>query len=94
MCHVIIGPHCNKTCLRGFLQSKLLNRLLSYRDSLENLNFTCIKFTYNTFQRANAKGADQTAQMRRLVCVCGVHKPLKTCGFLTSRAQLSSSAVN
>ena len=41
-------------------------------------------FTYRTFQKANNKGADQTARMGRLVCACVVHKPLKT-GFVTSQ---------
>ena len=35
-------------------------------------------------KKANNKGADQTAQMRRLVCACVVPKPPKT-GFLASR---------
>ena len=39
---------------------------------------------YGTFQKANNKGADQTARMRRLVCACVVRKPPKT-GFLASR---------
>ena len=43
---------------------------------------TRCKFTYNTFQKANNKGADQTARMRKLVCACVVRKPPKT-GFLT-----------
>ena len=40
--------------------------------------------TYYTFKKANNKGADQTARMRRLVCACVVRKPPKT-GFLASR---------
>ena len=36
---------------------------------------------YDTFQKANNKGADQTARMRRLVCACVVRKHPKT-GFL------------
>ena len=47
-------------------------------------NFTSSKFTYGTFQKANNKGADQTARMRRLVCVCVVREHPKT-GFLASR---------
>ena len=35
------------------------------------------------FQKANNKGADQTARMGRLVCACVVRKPPKT-GFLAS----------
>ena len=41
-------------------------------------------FTYGTFRKVNNKGADQTARMRRLVCVCVVRKPPKT-GFLRPR---------
>ena len=33
---------------------------------------------YDTFQKANNKGADQTARMRRLVCAFVVPKPQKT----------------
>ena len=36
------------------------------------------------------KGADQTAQMRRLVCACVVRKPLKT-GFLRLRPMLKDN---
>ena len=66
--HSIIGPRREKTCLRGFRQSELQTSLLSYTVYLENYNFTCSKFTYDSFQNANNKGADQTAPMRRLVC--------------------------
>ena len=51
---------------------------------LENLNFTCSKFTYETFQKANNKGADQTARISSLVFACVIRKPLKT-GFLATR---------
>ena len=89
-CHALVshvlsyGPRREKTCLRGFRQSEFQTSLLSYRDKPENYNFTCSKYTYNTFQKANNKGADQTARMRRLVCACVVRKPPKT-GFLASR---------
>ena len=78
------GPRRNKTCLWGFLQSETQTSLLSYRDLLENWNFACSKFRYDTFQNANYNGADQSAQMRRLVCAFVVSKLPKT-GFLTSR---------
>ena len=42
---------------------------------LENYNFTCSKVIYDTFQKANNKGADQTVQMRRVVCSFVVPKP-------------------
>ena len=78
------GPRREKTCLRGFRHSEIQTSLPSYRDALENRNFTRGKFTYVTYQKANNKGADQSARMRRLVCVCVVRKPPKA-GFLALR---------
>ena len=78
------GPRREKICLRGVGQSEFQTTLLSYRDKLENSDFTRSKFTNDNFQKANNKGADQTARMRRLVCACVVRKPPKT-GFLASR---------
>ena len=49
-----------------------------------NCDFACSKFTYDTFQKVNIKGADQYALMCRLVCTFVVRKPPKT-GFLMSR---------
>ena len=80
---LLLGPRCEKTCLRGFQQNKFQTSLLSYRDYLETCNFTCSMLTYGTFQKANNKGTDQTARMRRLVCACVVRKPPKT-DFLAS----------
>ena len=80
----INGPRREKTCLRGNRHSEIQTSLPSYRDALENRNFTRGKFTYETYQKANNKGADQSARMRRLVCVCVVRKPPKT-GFLALR---------
>ena len=68
----------------GVRQSEFQTSLLSFGDKLENWNSTCSEFTYDTFLKVNNKGADQTAQMRRLVCACVVHKSPKT-GFLASR---------
>ena len=68
----------------GFQQSEFQTSLLSHRDYLENWNFTCAKFTYDIFQKANNKGADQTARMRRLVCACVVRNPPMS-SFLGSR---------
>ena len=42
---------------------------------------------YDTFQKANNKGADQTARMPRVVCVFVVRKPPKT-GFSHVEAHL------
>ena len=58
-------------------------RLKSVSSATETRNFACSKFIYNTFYKANNKGADQSVRMRRLVCAF-VHKPQKT-GFFTSR---------
>ena len=80
----ICEPRREKTCLRGVSQSGFQTGILSYRDYLENRNFTCSKFTYKTLQKWNNKGADQSARMRRLVCACVVRKPPKK-GFLASR---------
>ena len=44
------------------------------------------------FQKANNKGTDQTAGMRRLVCAFAVRKPRKT-GFLTSRPIWSKTPI-
>ena len=50
---LLYAPRCDKTCLQGFWQSEFQTSLLSYRDYLENWNFTCSKFTYDIFQKAN-----------------------------------------
>ena len=85
MCErVIFGPRRDKTCLRGFQQSKTQTSLLSYIDKLEIWNFACCKLDYDTFHAANNIGADQSALMRRLVCAFVVGQPPKT-GFLASR---------
>ena len=57
------GPHCNKTCFRGFQQCETLTSLLSYRDLLEIKKIICSKLSYDTFQTANNKSADQSAQL-------------------------------
>ena len=50
-------------------------------------------FTYETIQKANNIGADQTARMRRLVCACVVRKPPET-GFLAMRPIYGSYQKN
>ena len=69
------GPLCDKTCLLGFRQSNNKIRLLNYRDKLEKLNFTCCNFRYDTFQKTNGKGADQSSLMCKLDCDFVVRKP-------------------
>ena len=76
-----MGLVARKPVFGGFRQSEFQTSLLSYSNYLESWNFTCSKFTYDNFQKANNNGADQTARMRRLVCACVVRKPPKT-GFL------------
>ena len=57
-----------KACLWGKAR-------LSNRDKLEYRNFSRSKSRYDTFQKTNNKSADQTARMRRLVCVFVIAKP-------------------
>ena len=64
----------------GFLTKPVSNQ----SHQLQRLARKSSKFTYDTFQKANNKGVDQSARMRRLVCACVVRKTPKT-GFLTSR---------
>ena len=84
------GPRREKTCLPDFRQSEIQTSLLSYRDLLENGTFARSKSRYDTFHKVNNIGADQTAQMRRLVCACVVRKPPKT-GFLATRPKVKIS---
>ena len=65
----------------GVSDSDIQTSLLSYRDYPKNLNFAGGKYRYDTFQLTNNKGANQTAQMCRLVSAFVVGKPPKT-GFL------------
>ena len=69
----------------GFRQSETQTCPLSYRDQLENWKFASSKSIYNTFQKVNNKGTDQTAQMRRLVWAFVVRKPRKTRSLFFSR---------
>ena len=50
------GSRRDKTCLRSFRRCETQTSLLSYRDK-----------QYDTLQKANNKGADQSVWMRRLV---------------------------
>ena len=85
MLFIRYGHRREKTCLRGLRQSETQTNLHSYRDWLENRNFACSKLRYGAFPKANNKGADQTAQMCRLVCIFFVRKTPKT-DFLAQRA--------
>ena len=49
-CSIVDGPQHDKTCLQSFRESETQTNLLSYREKLENLNFACGKFWYDTFQ--------------------------------------------
>ena len=82
--YLLSGPHCDKTCLRGFCKGKIQTSLPSNRGLLEQWNFDWCILRYGPFQTANNKGADQTAWMRRLVCAFVGRNPPKT-GFLSTR---------
>ena len=68
----------------GFPKKRVTNKIPQLHRLARKLKFTCSKFTYDTFHKANNKGADQTARMRRLVCACVVRKPPMTV-FLATR---------
>ena len=70
-----MGLIVRKSCLWGFLTLRVSNQSpqpLRVAGKFEFYLFS--KFTYDTFQIVNNKGADQTARMRRLDCACVVHK--------------------
>ena len=68
----------------GFPKKRVSNQSHQLQRLARKLKFLICKIMYDTFQKVNNKGADQTAQMRRLVCCCVVRKSPKT-GFLASR---------
>ena len=68
----------------GFPTKRVSNQSPQLQRLARILKFTRSKFAYGTFQKANNKGADQTARMRRLVCTCVISNTQKT-GFLASR---------
>ena len=86
------GPRPEKTRSLGFPTKRDSNQSPQLQRLGKNWNFTCSKFTYDTFQKANNKGADQTAQMRWLVCIYVVCKPRKT-DFLASSPNWGSCRV-
>ena len=58
-----------RKCVLGSLQpGNSQIDLLSHRDQPESWNFRCINKRYHSVLAANNKGADQTVQMRRLIC--------------------------
>ena len=62
------GSPCERTCLHGVCPRKIQTSMPSYRGRPEYWNFACSKWSHHAFQKAKNKGADQTAQLRRLVC--------------------------
>ena len=65
----------------GFPTKRVSNQSSQLQRLAKNSNFTFCKFTSDTLQIANNKGADQTVRKSRLVWACVVRKPLKA-GFL------------
>ena len=82
------GLRRETTCLQCIHQSGFQTSLLSYRNKLDNRNFACSKCTYDNFVIRNNKGADQTAQMRRLVCACVIGPPPPKDRFFCMEAQV------
>ena len=67
----------------GFPSKRVSNRSSQLLRLARKLKFH-LKLTYDTFKKANNKGADQAARIRRLVCACVIRNTPKT-GFLASR---------
>ena len=87
---VKIGPQRDKTCLRGFQQSNYQICQLSYTDYSKIIeSFACSKSRCDCFLRVNKKGANQNAQMCRLVCAFVVHKFTPKKRFSHVKAQLA-----
>ena len=68
----------------GFLTKCVSKQSPKLQRLARKLKCHCTELTYDTFQKANNKGADQSARMQRLVCACVVPNTLKT-GFLPLR---------
>ena len=86
------GPLHEKSCIRGFRQSKFQTSTSAAETIYKNWNFTCSKFTYDTFQKVNSKVTDQTARMCRLVSACVVRKTPKN-RFSRVKAQIKHTWV-
>ena len=70
-----MGLVARKPVSGTFWQNEIQTSLLSYRDQLENWNFVCSKSRYDTTNTRKNIGADQTANMRRLVYAFVVRNP-------------------
>ena len=64
-------------CYMGLVARKSVFGVSEKRDSNQSHQLQGLdsKFKYDTFQKTNNKGADQTARMPRLVCACVIRKP-------------------
>ena len=91
--HNYLGLVARKNLSSGFPSKRVSNRTPQLQRLARKLIFSCSQVKYGTFQKANNKGADQTARMYRLVCACVVCKPTKT-GFLASRPQFLDRAIS
>ena len=87
----LTGPHHELNLSLVFPTKQVLNQ----SPQLQTLarDFICSEITYDAFQKANNKGADQTVQIHRLVCTCVVRKNPKT-GFLESRPRYDHSLIS
>ena len=93
-CLVSYGPRCEKNCFRGWgvrggggggcFNKECFKPVSSAKETSLKIEISPAASLHMILSKKQKKGADQTAQMRRLVCACVVHKPPKT-GFLASR---------
>ena len=56
----------------GFSTKLISNQSPQLQGLARKLNFACSKLRYDTFQKANNKGCDQSANLCRLVCAFAV----------------------
>ena len=66
---LIYEPCHEKTCLWDFRPGKTQTGRLNYRDKLDAWAFAYRNYRYYTIKAANNNGAEQTARVRRLICI-------------------------
>ena len=68
-CHIIrYLASARQNLSSGFPTKQDLNQSSQLQRIVGKMKYACRKFRYDTFQKANNKGADQSARGRRLVC--------------------------
>ena len=69
----IIWASTRENLSSGFLTESDSNQPVQLQRLAKIMKFALKEIDYYTVQKTNNKGADQTSQMRRLVCVFVIH---------------------